>query len=604
MKYARYIESLNRRELWKEIVYRNRDMHILKYPELSAEITKVYEDYVLTKKILPSMRSLQFAGKPIDINPVRLYNCSFLHMNDWRAFSEVMFLLLSGVGVGYSVQFHHVEQLPEIKKPTKNRRYLIGDSVEGWSDAVKILIKSYLVGGPKPVFDFRDIRPKGSKLITSGGKAPGPEPLKDCLYQIEKILDRKSSGDKLTTVEVHGINCHIADAVLSGGIRRAALIALFSFDDDAMLTCKFGKWYETNPEYARANNTAVILRNRIKKDEFFQLWKKIEESKSGEPGFMFTDDVEYGLNPCAEVSLLNGQFCNLVTINADTIKSQEDLEERCKSASFIATLQAGYTNFHYLRDMWKKVTEKEALIGVSMTGISSGKVNNLNLETAVGVVKSENERVAKLIGINVAARNTVIKPEGTSSLVLGTSSGIHSWHDDYFIRTIRVGKNEAIYTYLANSHPELIEDDFFKPKIQSIISVPMKAPASAIIRKDETAISLLERVLKFNMEWIRPGHRKGSNYNNVSATITIKDNEWKEVGTWLWSNKQSYTALSFLPYDDHSYVQAPFQSISKSKYYDMLKTLHEVDLSKVIEDDDNTDLKGQVACAGNSCEII
>ena len=602
MKYARYLPDQYRRETWEEIVTRNKEMHLKKFPHLASEIEEAYK-YVYDKKILPSMRSLQFAGKPIDVNPTRLYNCSFLPIDDWRAFSEVIFLLLGGTGVGYSVQFHHIDKLPEIRKPIKTKRYLIGDSIEGWADAIRVLTKSYFTGSPKPIFDFRDIRPKGSLLITSGGKAPGAEPLKECLFQIEKILDRKENGQKLTPFEAHLILCHEADAVLAGGIRRAAMISLFSFDDDEMLTCKFGNWWETYPELARSNNTTVIDRNRIEKSEFFELWEKIKASRSGEPGFFFTNDTEYGFNPCVEASLRAFTFCNLVTLNGMSIKDQDAFNKYCKAASFIATLQASYTDFHYLRDIWKKSTEKDALIGVSITGISSFDFTKLDVKLAAKIVTDENERVAKIIGINKASRTTLIKPEGTTSLVLGTSSGIHPWHSKYYLRRIRVGKNEAIYTYLSQNHPELLEDDFFKPNIQSIITVPQMAPEGAVLRKDESAISLLNKVKYFHTNWIKPGHRKGANTNNVSATITIKDNEWDETGEWLWNNKNSYTALSFLPYDDHTYVQAPFEDITKEKYDELISHLRNVDLSKIVEYDDQTLLQTELACAGGACEI-
>jgi ribonucleoside-triphosphate reductase len=297
MKYAKYNEKKQRRETWKELVDRNKKMHLEKFPQLASEIEAAYE-FVYDKKVLPSMRSLQFAGKPIQINNARLYNCCFLPINHTDAFSEVMFLLLSGTGVGYSVQRNHVEQLPPINKPTKTRRYLVGDSIEGWSDAVKMLVESYMKGKAYPEFDFSDIRPKGALLLTSGGKAPGPEPLKDALHNIQKIFDRKQNGEQLTTIEVHDILCFIADAVLSGGIRRSAMISLFDLDDDDMLTCKFGNWWELNPQRARANNSAVIVRHKIEKEIFLNLWKKIEMSGSGEPGFFFTNDANWGLNPC------------------------------------------------------------------------------------------------------------------------------------------------------------------------------------------------------------------------------------------------------------------------------------------------------------------
>jgi len=666
LKYAKYNDKLKRRETWKELVNRNKNMHIDKFPQLKEEINRSYK-LVHNKKVLPSMRALQFSGKPIEINNARIYNCAYLPIDDYRCFSEAMFLLLSGCGVGYSIQTHHVDKLPEIKIPLKTRRYLIGDSIEGWSDAIRMLMKSYLTGTPKPDFDYRDIREKGAKLLTAGGKAPGPEPLKECLHQIQTILDRKNNGDKLTPEECHDIICHIADAVLSGGIRRAALISLFDLDDEEMLNAKSSNikskilskdfykytdgsglqidedtieltveqngriynnilirkdkennkfwdleqynydgtlgWWVCNLQRGRANNSAMILRHKITKKEFLNLWKKVELSNSGEPGTYFSNDKDYGTNPCCEIALRPYQFCNLTEINVSDIESQEDLNERAKVAALIGTLQASYTNFHYLRDIWRRTTEKDALIGVGMTGIASGKIFKFSLEEAAEIVKLENERVAKIIGINKAARCTTVKPSGTSSLVLGTSSGIHDWHDEFYIRTIRLGKNESLYTHLLIYHPELLEDDKFKPTIQAIVSVPQKAPKGAFTRNNTTALDLLERVKKFNIEWVKAGHRKGENTNNVSATISIKEKEWEEVGEWMWKNKDYYNGLSVLPYDGHTYVQAPFQTIDKSKFDEMKKHLHELDLTKVVEFDDNTSLMDQAACAGNNCEI-
>lgn len=602
MKYAKYDEKKQRRENWKDLVDRNKKMHLEKFPLLKEEINSAYK-FIYDKKILPSMRSLQFAGKPIAINNARLYNCCFLPVDHVDAFSEVMFLLLSGTGVGYSVQQHHVEKLPEINKPMKNRRYLVGDSIEGWADAVKVLLTAYMKGKAMPVFDFSDIRPKGAALITSGGKAPGPEPLKDCLHNVQKILDRKHNGEQLTSLEVHDILCYIADAVLAGGIRRSAMIALFDIDDDDMLTCKFGNWWETAPQRGRANNSAVIVRSKVEEEVFMDLWKKIEASGSGEPGFFFTNDKDWGMNPCAEISLRPFQFCNLTTINAGDVKSQEDLNARAKAAAFIGTLQASYTNFHYLRDVWKRTTEREALIGVSMTGIASGSVLNLNMKEAATKVKEENERVSSLIGTNAAARCTTVKPEGTSSLVLGTSSGIHAWHNQHYIRRIRVGKNESIYTHLVNNHPELVTDEYFKPTIQAVIEVPQKAPEGAVTRQ-ESALDLLKRVSKVWKEWVKPGHRKGANKNNVSTTVTIKPGEWDEVGEWMWANRDNFTALSVLPYSDHSYIQAPFEDIDEVTYQEAVKALHNINLDDVRELNDETNLQGEVACSANGCEVI
>ena len=603
LKYAKYVPEKNRRETWDELVTRNKEMHIKKFPKLTEEIEAAYK-YVYDKKVLPSMRSMQFAGKPIDINNARIFNCSYLPIDDYRAFSEIMFLLLSGCGVGYSVQTHHIDNLPEIRKPLKKKRYLVGDSIEGWADAVRMLMKAYFgIISWAPNFDFRDIRPKGASLITVGGKAPGPEPLKIALIQVQAILDRKSDGEKLTSLEAHDIICHLADAVLSGGIRRAALISLFNLHDNDMLTCKFGNWWETNPQRGRANNSAVLLRRKIDKNTFLDLWKKIEASNSGEPGFLFTNDKEAGTNPCAEINLKANQFCNLCEINASDIETQEEYDARAKVAAFIGTLQASYTDFHYLRDIWKKTTEKEALLGIGMTGIASGAVFKLDMKQAAKVASDENERLAGILGINKAARVTTVKPSGTTSLVLGTSSGIHAWHDDYYIRRIRLGKNEALYNYLSIYHPEMLEDDFFKPESQSVVSVPQKAPEGATTRK-ESAMDMLERIKTINKNWIKPGHRKGSNMHNVSATVTIKQDEWDNVGDWLYENREFFTALSFLPEDLGTYKQAPYETIDKETFEKMVESLHNVDLTKVIEVDDNTALMDQAACAGGACEVV
>lgn len=603
-KYARYQKEVSRREVWEEICDRNMDMHIKKYPKLKDEITKVYNEFVKTKKVLPSMRSLQFGGKPILISPNRMYNCAYLPVDDYRAFSETMFLLLGGSGIGYSVQKSHVEKLPIIRRPTRKRRYLVGDSIEGWADAVKALMSAYMLGKSDPVFDFSDIREKGAPLITSGGKAPGPQPLHDCLHNIRKVLNSVEDGDQLSTIQVHDIMCYIADAVLAGGIRRAALICLFDIDDEDMLTCKFGNWWETNPQRGRANNSAVVIRHKISRPKFDELWEKIKASGSGEPGIYFTNNADWGCNPCCEIALRAFQFCNLVEINMGSVDSQEDLDARSRAASFIATLQAGYTDFHYIRDIWRRTTEREALIGVSGTGIASGACLNLNLEQSANAVKEENKRVAKLIGINPASRTTCVKPAGTTSCVLGTSSGIHGWHSKYFIRRQRLGKNEALYKHLIKHHPEIVEDEYFKPHQQAVISLPMKAPEGAIFR-DEGAIAMLERVKLFSEKWIKPGHVKGDNTHNVSATVNIKDEEWDDVREWMWSNRDCYNGLSILPYDGGTYKQMPFEACTKEQYDELLmkSKLKDLDLTRVSEDKDETDLKGEVACAGGACEI-
>jgi ribonucleoside-diphosphate reductase alpha chain len=603
MKYAKYIPELNRRETWQELVTRNKNMHIKKFPTLKKEIEEVYK-LVYDKKVLPSMRSLQFGGKPIEISPNRVYNCAYVPIDDWRAFGEVMFLLLGGTGVGYSVQYHHIENLPEIKKPNPNRtrRFLIADSIEGWADAVKALMKTYYNGGSKLKFDFSDIRPKGSRLVTSGGKAPGPQPLKECLIKVQGVLDSKEENDKLSPIEVHDIVCHIADAVLAGGIRRAALISLFSADDNEMISCKSGNWWETDPQRGRANNSAVLMRHKITKEFFMELWKRVELSGAGEPGIYLSNDKDWGTNPCCEIALRPFQFCNLCEVNSSDIESQDDFEQRVKAAAFIGTLQASYTDFHYLRPVWQRTTEKDALIGVSMTGIGSGTVLGYDMKSAAKIVKKENERVAELLGINKSARCTTVKPAGTTSLALGTSSGIHAWHNDYYIRRIRVGKNEAIYNHLNEHHPELVEDEYFRPHDTAVISIPQKAPEGAILRT-ESPFQLLERVKRVAQEWIKPGHRSGNNTHNVSATISLRDHEWEAAGNWMWDNRNFYNGLSVLNYDGGTYKQAPFEDCTEEVYNQMLSLLTEIDLSKIVEEKDETNLTGELACAGGACEI-
>ena len=603
MKYSRFIPKLNRRETWEELVSRNKEMHQKKYPKLKDEIENVYK-FVYEKKVLPSMRSLQFGGKPIEISPNRIYNCAYMPIDDWRAFGEVMFLLLGGTGVGYSVQKHHVEKLPEIRKPKsdRERRFLVSDSIEGWADAIKALVKSYFISGSSLRFDYSDIRPKGARLITSGGKAPGAEPLRICIEKLRVILDLKKDGDKLTPIEVHDMVCYIADAVLAGGIRRAALISLFSADDDEMISCKFGTWWELNPQRGRANNSAVLLRSKVTEEFFKGLWKKIELSNAGEPGIYFSNDKSWGTNPCCEIALREFQFCNLCEVNVSDVVDQQDLEDRVRAATFIGTLQAGYTDFHYLRPIWQRTTEKDALLGVGMTGIGSGVAQKLDVKAAAKVAKEENERVANLLGINKAARITTIKPAGTSSLTLGCSSGIHAWHNDYYLRRIRVGKNESIYTHLSQFHPELVEDEYFRPHDTAVIGIPQKAPDSAIMRT-ESPLQLLERVKWFNQNWIKPGHKNGMNTHNISATVSVREHEWDAVGNWMWLEREHFNGLSVLPFDGGNYIQAPFEDITEEKYHQLMETLKDVDLSKVIEFDDNTDPTGEIACGSSGCEI-
>jgi ribonucleoside-diphosphate reductase alpha chain len=602
-KYAKYIPTLKRRETWDEIVDRYQEMMIKKYPKLEQAI-KDSAVFIREKKVLPSMRALQFAGPAMEVNNARGYNCAYLPVDSLYSFSETMFLLLGGSGVGFSVQKHHVAQLPAVKKQEnyKQRNYLIEDSIMGWADAVKVLMKFYFEGGFKPKFDFRAIRHKGARLVTAGGKAPGPEPLKICLSHIDAIMERKEDGEKLSPLEAHDIMCHIANSVLAGGIRRSAMISLFSHDDEEMITCKYGNWWELNEQRGRSNNSAVLKRGEVSEEEFKSLWKRIEASGSGEPGIYWTNDVDWGTNPCCEIGLRPFQFCNLCEVNVSDVADQTDLNDRVSVAAFFGTLQAGFFDFHYLRPIWQKTTQKDALLGIGMTGIGSGEILKYDLEIAANTAKVVNSMVSEKIGTNEAARITCIKPSGTTSLVLGTASGIHAWHAPYYLRTMRFNKNEDIAMYLEINHPELCEDDVLRPKDTLCVRIPVKAPEGSIFRT-ESPLDTLERVKRFSTEWIKSGHISGANTHNVSATISIDTFDWIKVGKWMWDNRECYNGLSVLPYFGGTYKQAPFEDITEEEYNNRASALTSVDLTKVMELDDTVDFGQVAACAGGACEV-
>lgn len=927
--YSKFLSHLGRRESLAETINRNMTMHLDRFPNLSRDIVKAYQK-VHELKVMPSMRALQFSGEAILKNNTRMYNCSFVNMTDTRAFGEILYLLLSGVGVGYSVQNRHISQLPKIKKPIEEGYFVIQDSIAGWAQALDILLEAYFYGRVRPQFDFGNIRSKGSYLVTTGAKAPGPEPLKKMLEQVENKI-KNSLGKRLTSLEVHDLNCIISDAVLAGGIRRAALISLFDRDDNEMLTCKSGNWWDHAPWRARSNNSVVLPRNEITKDEFDNIIKATKESQSGEPGFLFTNDLDHGTNPslrggtrvwtkefgmvpieelenksftvkglngtlcsakcwmsspseilyrirlnggveyyatkehkwavlsgsgeyvklrtdeikpgmkfprlteqdlvsyktngtyeegkiigyfygdgwitdrsdngkrqygvvvpnnverkadylqifsdlfesngcirnhgvefnstskrideffktfgvdkkekglpefifreasnqfingfiqgyfdadghtsieknsrqsicskdeklindfyellgfkgryytktysvresyvgankktynkinhrytlrkragvigketevevlsvekttlvepvwdisvndkdhafqlahcitgnCGEIALNSNQFCNLTTINQTGITSEKDFLNRVYSATLIGTLQASYTDFNYIRPEWTKTTEREALLGVSFTGIadSYGIVTSEMLQKGAQLVKEVNEKYAKKLGINIAARTTTVKPEGTSSVVLGSSSGIHARHSEYYIRRIRMNKDDALAVYLKNVIPDLVEDDLFS-STGIVVSIPQHSPDGAVLRQNETALDQLNRALFYNKNWIEFGHRTGVNKHNVSLTISVKDDEWDSLREAMWENRNYYSGISLLPYDGGSYKQAPFEECSKEVFEKMSDLISEVDLKEVKEEKDNTSRVETIACSGGNCEIV
>lgn len=603
MKYARYDKKKKRRETWDEIVDRYEKMMVKKYPKLKDEIIENCK-YIRDKKVLPSLRAAQFAGDAMIKNPVRGYNCSFTPMDHPIAFRELMFLLLSGSGVGFSCQYHHVDRLPEIRHPKKKRRFLIGDSIEGWVEAVGALVEAYM-GDRKslPVFDYSDIRVKGTPLKTSGGVAPGADDLKVCLLQVQNILDNKKEGEKLTSLEVLDLCCHIAYCVVSGGVRRSSMLALFSFEDEDVKACKTGDWFTQNPQRTMVNISACMLRHKIKQEEFYEYFEYMKRG-NGEPGIFWSNDSQtYGVNPCGEASLKSHQFCNLTSINTTTIESQDDFNKRARAAAFFGTIQAGFTDFHLLRESWKDTTEKDALIGVSLAGIAAGNVLDLNIKEAAKHVVAENERVANLLGINVASRMCLQKPDGHTSSLLGCSSGVHSYHSPYYTRRIRVLKTEPIYNYFKRLLPGYLEDDVFKPSVQAVISLPIKAPVNAITRR-ETALQLLKRVQRLYKDWVVPGHKRGQNTHSISCTVSVKEHEWDKVREWMWDNRDDYASITVFPYENPNYPQLPFEEITEEEYNTFIQGLKEIDLSKISEEQDNTTLQQEAACGGGACEVI
>lgn len=601
--YARHLPHLGRRETLAETINRNLNMHLDKFPKLSRDIIKAYQK-VHELKVMPSMRALQFSGEAILKNNARQYNCSYAPIDDIRVFGEALFLLLSGVGFGFSVQRNHVNKLPDVRAPREEGYFVVQDSIMGWAQALDVLMEAYFLGRIKPQYDFGNIRPKGSYLVTTGAKAPGPEPLRKMLELVESKL-KGAVGRKLLPLEVHDIVCIISDSVLAGGIRRAALISLFDRDDKAMLTCKHGEWWNHAPWRARANNSAILPRNRVTKEEFDHIFKACRESGSGEPGFSWTNDEDWGFNPCHEIALRPNSFCNLTTINQTGVTSEKDFFNRVYSAALIGTLQASYTDFDYLRPIWKQTTEEDALLGVSFTGIadSGNTITPDLLSKGAALVLEVNEKYSKKLGIAPAARTTTVKPEGSSSCVLGSSSGIHARHASHYIRRIRMNKDDALAVYLKNVIPDLVEDDVFS-STGVVVSIPQESPLGAITRGQETALSLLERTLSYSKNWIHPGHREGANQHNVSVTISVKEEEWDELREYMWTHRHDYSGISLLPYDGGSYQQAPFEECSQETYENMSKLVKEVDLRQVIEYNDNTTRSESVACGGGNCEIV
>lgn len=621
-KYARYQSELLRRETHLESSQRVLAMHrsylatsvCTGFPAIEL-LDKAWE-YVDDERVLPSMRSLQFGGQPILRNHSRLYNCSASHADRIQFFSEMFFLLLSGSGVGYSVQWEHVNKLPTIPKVGRTvRHYLIQDSIEGWADAILGLFQTTLKG-EYIEFSYDRIRPEGSPLVTSGGKAPGHLPLKTALEKIRDSLYR-AANRKLRPIEVHDICCYLAEAVLAGGIRRSSLISIFSPDDAEMLHAKTGDWYPAQRQREMANNSVCLLRGEANRRQFKRIIELNREF--GEPGFYFTDNNRYTPNPCVEIGMdpvYDGEtgfsFCNLTTINGSTAQTVEDFYARAEAAAVIGTVQACYTKFSYLGDASRLIAERDALLGVSISGIMDNPDICLNpkvqLEAAQIVIQT-NRKMAKLLGINASARLTTVKPEGTSSLKLGAiSSGIHFQHARRYIRRVTANRLESPFLFFKKANPHMCVE---KANGDWVIEFPIEVPSTARLKEQYGAIEFLEMVKSTYTNWVLPGTQGSGSpglTHNVSTTCHVKDDEWERVADYLFENQFNFAAVAFLPVrGDKIYSFAPLEAIiseaDEVRWNQLISKYHPVDYTQMLEDADGTDLAGEAACAGGKCDL-
>jgi ribonucleoside-triphosphate reductase (thioredoxin) len=671
-RYARYSPQLRRRETWAEAVDRVRRMHRDRYADRSlgeaarrlmarGEISREMLDLlgpwvegglhagideafgaVAEKTVLPSMRSLQFGGAAILANPARIYNCAFTAIDRLEAFRETFYLLLCGCGVGFSVQRHHVAHLPPLAARAEvepHDIHVVGDTVEGWADALHGLLVA-AVEGRRITFDYALIRPAGAPLRTSGGKAPGPQPLMHALEHIRAVL-HGAAGRRLRPIEAYDCIMWAAKAVLSGGIRRSATLCLFSPDDAEMTAAKTGNWFETQPQRAASNNSAVIERRSATRAQFDALFEA--QKQFGEPGFYFVEDKEYGANPCVEIGLnprvratpdvivrlrelghegpiepgswLTGiQFCNLTTLSAAAADTPERFWNLCAKAAFIGTLQAGYTDFRYLNPVSRLLTEREALLGVSICGILDRPevlLDPATLRRGAEVVKAMNAVVAEALGIFPAARTTCVKPEGTASLLLGTSSGLHPHHAIRYFRRVQANSLDPIFRHFKAANPHQVEPSVYDPHGRTeVITFPVEGPAFGIYREELSALQHLDYIRRVQLHWVQAGRRherfSPGLHHNVSCTVSVRDDEWAEVAEAIWTYRDTFTGVALLAdAGDKVYQQAPREAVQGAADVERWNALvhQDVDYTTLIEDEDITELKQTVACAGGTCEL-
>lgn len=634
-KYARYSEKHKRRESWKEAITRVEEMHVEKYNFLSEEDKQEIKwafDLVRDKRAVPSMRSMQFGGPAVTSHNARMFNCSCRHIDSIRSFAECFYLLLCGCGVDFGLTKKYLNRLPDLvdadSKTGTVLTYAVEDSIEGWADSLEAQLNSYFkntaYSGRKIVFDYSKIRRKGTKLKTGGGKAPGYSGLKNAHIKIKKLFDHvieKNEKTRIKPIDAYDILMHCSDAVLSGGIRRAATSVVFDHDDDEMMNAKTGDWVSENPQRARSNNSVLFLRKKITETDFKKVLQSAREF--GEPGFIFADHEDMLSNPCREIGFVpvtkdgrcGVQFCNLTSINGAKIHSVKEFRDAAKAASIIGTLQAGYTNFHYLSNTSRELTEEEALLGVSITGIMDNPkvlLNAKNQKECAQIAVETNQDWAKKLGINPAARVTCIKPEGTSSLVLGSASGIHPHHSRKYLRRIQCNKIDNVYQYFRLFNDKHCEESVWSAnKTDDVVTFPIEITNGALTKKDLDAFKHLEYIKTTQQNWVLPGttkHNKKKTTHSVSCTVLIKEDQWDEVATYLYENRDYFAAVSLLASTgDKDFDQAPMEDMvteKDEKLFDRLsKSLSPVDYTVLEETTDETNFQQVLACAGGNCEI-
>lgn len=621
-KYARYVPELQRRELYDETVSRVELMHLKRFPDQREEIVDAFK-LVYDKRVLPSMRTMQFGGRAVEVNNARSYNCSSTLVDRPRVFAEAMFLLLSGCGVGYSVQHEHVEELPPLAYVDNSKvvHHVIQDTIEGWSDAVDALVQAY-IKGYLVEFSYHLVRDAGSPLVTSGGRAPGHRKLRKSLERIRAVL-HGAQGRQLRPIECHRMLCHAADAVLSGGIRRSAMIALFSYEDSEMMHCKSDPdWFSREPWLANANNSVVFVHGEVQEKQFRRVFQFTR--KYGEPGFVFVNHRNHVYNPCSEVGMdpvlvgddgvehTGWSMCNLTEMNASKFKTRLDFINAAQAAARIGTLQAAYTSFPYLGEVTEKIVQRDALIGVGMTGMQDAPDIALDPELqrmCAEIVVNLNASLSAKLGIRRAARCTVVKPAGTTSLALGcVGSGIHPHHSKRYIRRVTADGLEFVFQAFRRQNPHMCVQ---KPDGKWVIEFAVEAPEGARLKEHFSAVEFLEMVRSTQQNWIVPGTTRESRSpglrHNVSNTAQVRDGEWGEVADFLWAHRTEFTGVSMIPdTGDTIYPFAPFEAVktdAQQRRWDEIVRLYQpVDYTTMLESEDGTALSGEAACANGACE--